>query len=151
MKLASSKEREVHGRMDRVLLEKRYLKVAESDDTSSYRNRFGVTVNLFRQESLHDPIKAVIAGLPSLGAQTAYNGKGLAILLDDVEAMLASRVPSAAERYHDALDRAAGSYRDALRHVVEECSNDKPRIDHIREVAEQGLRAADAELARAGL
>lgn len=43
----------------------------------------------------------------------------------------------------NALDRAAASYRSALKHIVEECANDKPRIDHIREVAEQGIATAD--------
>jgi hypothetical protein len=49
--------------------------------------------------------------------------------------------------YLDALDRAARYYREALKHVIEECSNDKPRIEHIREAAERGIRAADHELA----
>lgn len=48
---------------------------------------------------------------------------------------------------HNALDRAARYYREALAHIIEECDNDKPRIAHIREAAERGLRAADHELA----
>lgn len=44
------------------------------------------------------------------------------------------------------LDRAARYYREALRHVIEECGHDKPRIDHIRLVAETGISAADHEL-----
>ena len=47
----------------------------------------------------------------------------------------------------NALDRAARYYREALLHVIEECGNDKPRIDHIRKAAERGIRAADHELA----
>ncbi len=46
----------------------------------------------------------------------------------------------------DALDRAAGYYRRALKHVLEECANDKPRVDHIRQAAADGIRAADHEL-----
>jgi len=53
------------------------------------------------------------------------------------------------DAYYHALDRAARSYREALKHVVEECGNDRPRIDHIREAAERGLRAADYELEKA--
>jgi hypothetical protein len=47
----------------------------------------------------------------------------------------------------DVLDRAAGCYRAALKHVIEECSNDKPRIGHIHEAAARGVAAADHELA----
>jgi hypothetical protein len=48
----------------------------------------------------------------------------------------------------NALDNAARYYREALQHIVDECGNDKPRIDHIREAAERGLRAADHEMAQ---
>lgn len=51
----------------------------------------------------------------------------------------------AMERLH-ALDRAAGSYRAALRAIVEKCGHDRPDVDRIREIAEQGIRAADHEL-----
>jgi hypothetical protein len=45
----------------------------------------------------------------------------------------------------NALDNAARYYREALKHVIEECCNDKPRIEHIREAAERGISAADHE------
>lgn len=49
-------------------------------------------------------------------------------------------------RWLNALDRAARYYREALLHVIEECGNDLPRIDHIAEIAGRGLRAADHEM-----
>lgn len=43
----------------------------------------------------------------------------------------------------NALDRAAMCYREGLRHIIEECGNDKPRLDHIREAAERAISGAD--------
>jgi chromosome segregation ATPase len=46
----------------------------------------------------------------------------------------------------DSLDQAARYYREALKHVIEECGNDKPRIAHIEEAAARGVTSADAAL-----
>lgn len=46
----------------------------------------------------------------------------------------------------DALDRAALYYRRALKEILGECSNDKPRITKIEAMAEQAIKAADYEL-----
>ena len=61
--------------------------------------------------------------------------------------MTAGSDRDAVARSLDALDRAARYYREALKHIIEECGNDEPRILHILDIATRGLAAADYELA----
>lgn len=107
MKLVTSKEYEVYGRMAGLLDRRGYTRVAYTEDTATFRRREGLapTVNIFKQPGLiHDPIKAQVSDLsdePGFAqGNAAYNSAGLMILLDQAEENVnrRNRVEEAAEK-----------------------------------------------------
>lgn len=92
MKLVTAKEHEVYGRMADLLDRRGYTRVAYTEDTATFRRREGLgpTVSIVKRSGLiHDPIRAQVSDLsdePGFAQGTsAYNAKGLAILLDQAE------------------------------------------------------------------
>jgi 23S rRNA G2069 N7-methylase RlmK/C1962 C5-methylase RlmI len=89
------------------------------------------------REGLEGERNRMVRALDVLGEDWAYEKNGRTA----AEARLATTTEAL-----NALDRAARYYREALKHVIEECGHDEPRILHIYETAARGKAAADHEL-----
>jgi hypothetical protein len=83
MKFWATKEEEILSAMHRVLTERGYVQTSDGDQAETWAHPdLPLTVELGYAQSTHDPIVAAVPGMPD---GRAWNGKGLAIVLDAAE------------------------------------------------------------------